>query len=899
MKNTVYFFLAFLFITTGLLAQDKPTYWDNIKERESTLGISEGFSEFKTREFTLKLVNASQTVAGLYPNSNPDFDFTPGERIDIRDKDSIYYIGDLNFRIKTEQGDWQSFSTATERKQVEKLSVSGNQLAAADLTNTLPDSNPLKIIRFYEEKDGDLVLRFQITNPTQNSVEIGALGTPMAFNNILEGKTLDQTHADNVFFDPYIGQDAGYLEVKHLTGEGEVLLVLPEENMPFEAYRPLLDDPSRRSIVFEGVHEWMALSKAYAENEWKDVPQWNQASSVVLDPGQTINFALKFVLAPSIRGIQNTLLQESRPVAVGVPGYVLPNDVEAQLFLKHHSEISNMQVFPTGALNVSGPEKNEKGFFKYTISGKKWGRARLLITYQDGLTQSINYKVIKPESEVVSDFGHFLLTEQWFDEPDSIFGRTNSVISYDYELKRQVKQDSRAWIAGLSDEGGAGSWLGAMMKQFIQPEKSEIEKLQKFIDETLWGGIQYQEGDKKYGVRKSIFYYEPEQMPEGTYSDSINYKTWAAWNKKGADDPGRSYNYPHVAAAYWTMYRLSRYHEKLVETHEWKWFLENAYHTAMAMTELAPWYAEFGQMEGTVFLYILQDLKNEGMLDMASALESEMKKRADHWKSLNYPFGSEMPWDSTGQEEVFMWSDYFGYDQKAEVTLNAILAYMPTMPHWAYNGNARRYWDFLYGGKLSRIERQIHHYGSGLNAIPVLKKYRETPDDFYLLKVGYGGLLGAISNITQDGFGPAAFHSFPSTLEIDYLSGDYGSGFFGYAVNSATYIVENDDFGWLAFGGNIEDQANAIEVSITTAAKNKVFLQPESLWIELAAGKIASFRYLKDSGKVSVELEPKDIYTPYAYVKVSEGWEMDFPKERGYYKIPLKEKPLEMEITRE
>lgn len=133
---------------------------------------------------------------------------------------------------------------------------------------------------------------------------------------------------------------------------------------------------------------------------------------------------------------------------------------------------------------------------------------------------------------MVSDFGHFLLTEQWFDEPDSIFGRTNSVISYDYELKRQVKQDSRAWIAGLSDEGGAGSWLGAMMKQFIQPEKSEIEKLQKFIDETLWGGIQYQEGDKKYGVRKSIFYYEPEQMPEGTYSDSINYKTWAAWNKK-------------------------------------------------------------------------------------------------------------------------------------------------------------------------------------------------------------------------------------------------------------------------------------------------------------------------------------------------------------------------------
>src|SRR5690606_40221737 len=88
----------------------------------------------------------------------------------------------------------------------------------------------------------------------------------------------------------------------------------------------------------------------------------------------------------------------------------------------------------------------------------------------------------------------------------------------------------------------------------------------------------------------------------------------------------------------------------------------------------------------------------------------------------------------------------------------------------AYNGNARRYWDFLYGGKLSRIERQIHHYGSALNAIPVLKAYQNNPDDLYLLRIGYGGRLGGIANITQDGFAPAAFHSFPSTLDIDRKS---------------------------------------------------------------------------------------------------------------------------------
>ena len=81
---------------------------------------------------------------------------------------------------------------------------------------------------------------------------------------------------------------------------------------------------------------------------------------------------------------------------------------------------------------------------------------------------------------------------------------------------------------------------------------------------------------------------------------------------------------------------------------------------------------------------------------------------------------------------------YFHYDDKADVTLNAILAYDPAIPSWGYNGSARRYWDFIYGAdpKYSRIERQLHHYGSGLNAIPLLQEYREHPDDLYLLRVG-------------------------------------------------------------------------------------------------------------------------------------------------------------------
>ena len=186
----------------------------------------------------------------------------------------------------------------------------------------------------------------------------------------------------------------------------------------------------------------------------------------------------------------------------------------------------------------------------------------------------------------------------------------------------------------------------------------------------------------------------------------------------------------------------------------------------MAMTRFAGGYAEFGQMEGDIFVQILMDLKREGMTSQADALEAKMRERADRWKAQAYPFGSEMPWDSTGQEEVYAWTKYFEYRNKAEVTLNAILGYDPTIPHWGYNGSARRYWDFIFAAKYSRIERQLHHYGSGLNAIPLLAEYREHPDDLYLLRVGYGGTMGALADIDREGFLAPAFHSFPDMLHL-------------------------------------------------------------------------------------------------------------------------------------
>ncbi len=839
-------------IASGFAAPVCAQSWQAIEKKPSTLHLEQGMHQYQTKLFKLKLVNSSQTMAALSPLADTSFNYAPGDRLQQRDKDSLYHFGDIRLRVRTGNGAWKSYSTAYRRQPVKALPVSANVLAAADLSPTLPADLPLNVKRYWETENGNLVLRFLVTNNSSADVEIGALGIPLIFNNILEGKKLEEAHKDNVFADPYIGADAGYLEVNRLHGKGASLLVLPYQNTPLEAYNPLNDDLTPRGIAFEGFHEWMVNSKAYAENEWKRAEQWNNPTSTILKQGAAKSFALKFVLAPSIRTVEAELTRQKRPVAVGLPGYVLPMNETGRLMINYLKPVKSISVYPENALTITKTAKTNGGYQGYTIKGNTWGRARVSIVYDDNTLQTISYKVIKSQDDAINDLGNFLTTKQWFDEPNDYFKRSPSVINYDYQMKRQLTQERRAWFAGLSDEAGSGSWLAAIMKQLLAPNMQETEKLKRFANETIWGHLQVDSGPQKYGVKKSLFYYEPKLVPAGTYNDSIRYTGWTAWPKKEADNLERSYNYPHVAAAHWVMYRLGRYHK--MNGIDWKASLEKAYHTAVAMVNIAPYYVQFGQMEGSVFLFILKDLQREGMTAMAADLESKMKMRAQHWRTLQYPFGSEMPWDSTGQEEVYMWTNYFGYNEKADVTLNAILAYVPAVPHWGYNGSARRYWDFLFGGKLARVERQLHHYGSALNAIPLLTAYRKNPADFYLLRTGYAGSMGALSNITQDGFGPAAFHSYPSTLAIDAYASDYGPGFYGYAVNSATYIVKHPDFGWTAFGGNLTQNGAWVKTDVTAAGQSRVFLADKKLWLTTAAGRIKQVDYNPQTGEVKLNL---------------------------------------------
>ncbi len=218
-------------------------------------------SEFDTPDFKIKLVKASQTLAALEPRGANGFDFTPADRIAIRSKDGFYHLGDITFRLKSEDGTWRQFSTAAARKPVIALTVRAPDLAKADLSPTLPPDCPVQVIRTWTIEDGRLALHFEIINKTDKPIEIGHLGIPMVFNNIITDRKLPEAHEKCSFSDPYIGMDAGYIQVTRLKGNGPALVVVPAGKTPFEAYQ-LLREPIRPQQTSEGMFEWIVHSKA-------------------------------------------------------------------------------------------------------------------------------------------------------------------------------------------------------------------------------------------------------------------------------------------------------------------------------------------------------------------------------------------------------------------------------------------------------------------------------------------------------------------------------------------------------------------------------------------------------------------------------------------------------------
>ena len=103
--------------------------------------------------------------------------------------------------------DFQEYSSALGGDTpVLPLPVPSSYLGGADLSPVLPGC-PLDVQRFLYPDGDDLILRFDIANPSHanSSQEIYSLAMSVPFDQYFSGRTLEQIGEQCSFADPYVG----------------------------------------------------------------------------------------------------------------------------------------------------------------------------------------------------------------------------------------------------------------------------------------------------------------------------------------------------------------------------------------------------------------------------------------------------------------------------------------------------------------------------------------------------------------------------------------------------------------------------------------------------------------------------------------------------------------------
>jgi hypothetical protein len=139
------------------------------------------------------------------------------------------------------------------------------------------------------------------------------------------------------------------------------------------------------------------------------------------------------------------------------------------------------------------------------------------------------------------------------------------------------------------------------------------------------------------------------------------------------------------------------------------------------------------------------------------------------------------------------------------------------------------------------------------------------------------------------------------------LSGDYGPNFFGHAWNTATYIVDHPEFGWIAFGGNVKTQRNVVTVVPRDSFRARIYIASLGLWLTLDAGKFESVEVNLGTGVVRVRLAAGTEATPTSLLRVEQPAKVKgvgnyrpavpLHAERGGYLVPLGKETTWLELN--
>ena len=547
-------------------------------------------------------------------------------------------------------------------------------------TATFPagqDDNTLTTNVIYELKDNALYYTVEVQNNLDTGLIIGDIAIPFPMNSSFQwGKK----PTESVLRHHQISGHNSFIFWMRCNSVGPYLMLTPTGDAKFEyfdRYRgrgPEPTDDQERRRQWRRRHRHFSAyihSEARGEIAAEKGCNWRQEhTSVTLAPkgaaGDSIAYTFKFQWVNDYEHIRNVLVEEGFIDVQVIPGMTVPSDLYAKFYLKTKQDIKSVvPEFPEETELEYLGEKVENTHI-YKVKFNRLGENKLTISYGDGKTTILEFFSTEPVETLINKRGAFIAKRQHRDPSKWYNGL---LAEWNNETEVLLGPDNYDNIKGwriyevTCDDPGLSKPAFLAAKNAEYPVQEEIEALDYYIENFVWGGLQMT---------------EEEEYPYGIYGIPDWYQ-----NRNSEDDgPGgkthiwRIYDYPHIIQMYWGMYRVAKNHPEYKTYLERDEYLKRAYRTALALflipAEVTGWIAyRTGLYNELVIVDIIDELYKRGWKMQAQRLERHWQKKVQHFVGEESDlFGSEYPFDSTGFESTHALAKYALKNAKKNIEID-------------------------------------------------------------------------------------------------------------------------------------------------------------------------------------------------------------------------------------
>jgi hypothetical protein len=677
----------------------------------------------------------------------------------------------------------------------------------------------------------------------------------------------------------YIGGHSSHLMYTRCDGKGPYLLVLPQKNTKLEFFdvgdehEELFKETKPKVLYAYSLSKRAATKAVELGTKLRYVP-----SEVELSKSESYEDELLYTWANDYKEAKEAFVSNGLLDVDVAPGLTVPRDSLVTLHIRsNYDDIILNPEFLEFTEIVDKKKVKESDFNsqvigsegkRYELKFHKLGENTIHIQYDNGKYMNVEFFVTEAIHTMIKKRGSFIASKQYRDES---LWYNGLLAEWNNDTKVMLGPDNYDKIKGwriyevTCDDPGLSKPAFLSTKLAEYPVQEEIDALDYYIENFVWGGLQRT---------------EEEEFAYGIYGIPDWHKNRNAVKEDGEGKLHiwRIYDYPHIALMYYNMYRVAHTFTKMQTKLTATEYLERAYRTALAMftipSELSEWSAyKTGLYNELVIENIIQSLYDEREVRKAERLELHWKRKIKYFVSeCKDIFGSEYPFDTTGFESTHIFARSGVKDgvlKKIEDKWNPPMtfedAYQFLENQTNCNITCRGYLEPAYYWYGSDYRANNYHYTlsymsqmGGYSLLDYALHYAEEP--FELLRLAYGSILSSWALLNSgdeksnygywftgkesDGAACGGFEPLPygkTWLEQPhnrgawYYSCEIDLGFCGAVRSAATIYAKDPVLGPIVYGGSYYEEG-------------------DNIYIQSEDGVSRRFHYVSDDNRIHMEI---------------------------------------------